>query len=166
MEGGEVRASGGELLAAWKRAVTSEIHRAGGVKFLLQNCRDKLSPSVARHFEALPAVQTDMQAHGFASAAELVAFQAERGQEVESYLLHKLHMSSGHTTIMLAKFPSVAGFSIEANLKPTVTWIKSLGLSRAQVAKVISTFPSVLGMEPGEGCQGDPNFPFSAWLEH
>ena len=42
------------------------------------------------------------------------------------------------------------GLSIEANLKPTVEWIKAkgLGLSQSQVAKVIATFPS------------------SAWLEH
>ncbi|OLQ02641.1 Enhanced disease susceptibility 5 [Symbiodinium microadriaticum] len=64
---------------------------------------------------------------------------------------------------MVAKFPRVLGYSIEENLKPTVEWIKGLGLSQenlkptvewikglglsqAQVAKVMATSPSVLGL--------------------
>eukprot|EP00439_Symbiodinium_sp_Y106_P023174 s5036_g2.t2 len=39
----------------------------------------------------------------------------------------------------------VLGLSIEANLKPTVDWIKALGLSQSQVAKVTARFPPVLG---------------------
>ena len=39
-----------------------------------------------------------------------------------------------------------AWYSAESNLKPTVTWIKNLGLSRAQVAKVILAHPQVLGL--------------------
>ena len=38
------------------------------------------------------------------------------------------------------------GYSVEANLKPTVEWIKGLGLSQSQVAKVISQRPQVLGL--------------------
>ena len=37
------------------------------------------------------------------------------------------------------------GLSIQANLNPTVEWIKGLGLSQAQVAKMIARFPQVLG---------------------
>ena len=38
------------------------------------------------------------------------------------------------------------GYSIEANLKPTVEWIKGLGLSQPQVCKMVVTFPQVLGL--------------------
>ena len=37
------------------------------------------------------------------------------------------------------------GLSLEANLKPKVEWMKGLGLSQSQVAKVIATCPQVLG---------------------
>ena len=46
---------------------------------------------------------------------------------------------------MIATFPHVLGYSIEANLKPTVKWIKGLGLGQSQVAKVILRRPQVLG---------------------
>ena len=75
---------------------------------------------------------------------------------------------------MIAICPPVLGYSIQANMKPTVEWIKGLGLSQSQVAKVIATFPAVLGLsieanlkptvewiqglgpEPVAGCQGNP----------
>ncbi|CAE7671356.1 MTERF4 [Symbiodinium sp. CCMP2456] len=47
---------------------------------------------------------------------------------------------------MIATFPAVLGCSIEANLKPTVEWIKGLGLSRSQVAKIMQRYPQMLSL--------------------
>ena len=57
--------------------------------------------------------------------------------------------ASGFNEVQIAKvaagFPQVLGCSIEANLKPTVEWLRDLGLSPAQITKVVSVFPQVLG---------------------
>ena len=45
----------------------------------------------------------------------------------------------------MATSPSILGFSIEMNLKPTVQWLSDLGLSKAQVAKSVAAFPRILG---------------------
>ena len=45
----------------------------------------------------------------------------------------------------MAGYPSFFGLSIEDNLKPTVQWFRELGLTDAQVAKVASAFPRLLG---------------------
>ncbi|CAE7253203.1 MTERF4, partial [Symbiodinium sp. CCMP2456] len=68
------------------------------------------------------------------------------------------------TTVQVAKsiarFPSVLGYSIEANLKPKVQWIKGIGLSQSQVAKVIAVFPSVLGYSIEENLK-----PTADWIK-
>ena len=52
------------------------------------------------------------------------------------------------------------GYSINGNLKPTVAWLEDVGLSREQVAKVVASFPQVVG------CSIDGNLkPTVAWLE-
>ena len=60
---------------------------------------------------------------------------------------------------MIARFPQVLGYSLEENLKPTVQWLRDLGLSKAEVAKVIARFPQVLS------CSIDENLkPTVRWL--
>ena len=59
--------------------------------------------------------------------------------------LEKVGLSQVQNAKVVACFPPVLGYCIEANLKPTVEWLRDLGLSQAQVAKVVACFPSVLG---------------------
>ena len=42
--------------------------------------------------------------------------------------------------------PQLLGLSIEENLKPTAEWFLDIGLSQAQVVKVIAGSPSILGL--------------------
>ena len=64
----------------------------------------------------------------------------------------KLHMSfemlglsQEQISKVVARLPQILGYSIEANLKPTVEWLRDLGLSQVQIAKVVARFPQVLG---------------------
>ena len=47
--------------------------------------------------------------------------------------------------MVVEKCPSLLGLSIEANLKPTVAWLHSVGLSDDQVSKAIAAHPQLLG---------------------
>ena len=55
-------------------------------------------------------------------------------------------LSESQVAKLIVTFPQVLGYSLEANLKPTVDWVKGLGLSQSQVARVIAKFPQVLGL--------------------
>ena len=45
---------------------------------------------------------------------------------------------------VLAVQPKVLSYNLATKLKPAVAWLLDVGLSRRQVAKVISQFPAVL----------------------
>ena len=45
----------------------------------------------------------------------------------------------------MAGRPQTLGYSIEQNLKHTTDWILGLGLSKAQLAKVVAGHPQILG---------------------
>ncbi|CAE7241181.1 MTERF4 [Symbiodinium sp. CCMP2592] len=47
---------------------------------------------------------------------------------------------------VIARLPQVFGYSIDAKLKLTVTWLEKVGLTRSEVAGVIATFPQVLSL--------------------
>ena len=117
------------------------------VASLLQSCRAELVPGLVSQLEARASTQLDRQAQTFALDAELVGSASRSsGLAVEEFLQKEVQLTPVHVARMIARFPSVLGYSIEANLKPTVEWINELGLSQSQVAKVIVTSPPVLGL--------------------
>ena len=59
--------------------------------------------------------------------------------------LEDVGLSQPQVAKVIAAMPSVLGYSIEANLKPTVAWLADVGLSQPQVVKVIAAQPQILG---------------------
>ena len=74
--------------------------------------------------------------------------------------LEDVGLSQAQVAKVIATMPSVLGYSIEANLKPTVAWLEDVGLSQPQVAKVIAAKPQVLGLSIEANLK-----PTVAWLE-
>eukprot|EP00439_Symbiodinium_sp_Y106_P002100 s2719_g1.t1 len=110
-----------------------------------------------RHMEP-PGLARDMRKTGallhFAPAGSVVLRIAHKERQWKDNSMQVLvdcwqseRMPSLHKTVqqVIATFPRVLGYSTEANMKPTVEWIKGLGLSQSQVAKLISQRPQVLG---------------------
>ncbi|CAE7709645.1 MTERF4, partial [Symbiodinium pilosum] len=115
------------------------------VAFLLRRCRGKLSAALVSRLELLEGQGIDAKGCIFAKQAEVIG-TSNKLPQVEKYLLGSLCMTRHDVAKVVASFPPVLGYSVEANLKPTVEWIKGLGLSQSQVAKVIATSPPVLGL--------------------
>ena len=114
---------------------------------LLHQSRGRLHPTLASRLEAFAAEEGINKDAGIrAKEAELVGMSDSRRTNLEEFLCKEVGLNTGQVAKMIATFPSVLGLSIEANLKPTVEWIKGLGLSQSQVAKVILQRPQVLGL--------------------
>ena len=83
----------------------------------------------------------------FAGDAELVGNASNRNRlACQEFLQNEMRLTTVQLAKVIATFPPVLGLSIVENLKPTVEWIKGLGLSQSQVAKVILQRPQVLGL--------------------
>ena len=96
----------------------------------------------------------------FVSQAVLTRDVETKKANMRVVLEGELQLSRATIKSLESKFPRIWGVSIEANLKPTVSWLEGVGLSRKQVAKVVAGFPAVLG------CSIDGNLkPTVAWLE-
>ncbi|CAE7315404.1 MTERF4, partial [Symbiodinium sp. CCMP2456] len=117
------------------------------VASLLQSCRAELVPGLVSRLEARAPPQIDRHAKTFAVDAELVgnASSSSKRLAVQEFLQTEMQLTTVQVAKSIARFPSVLGCSIEANLKPKVQWIKGLGLSQSQVVKVIARFPALLG---------------------
>eukprot|EP00439_Symbiodinium_sp_Y106_P043570 s3089_g5.t1 len=114
------------------------------VASLLQSCRAELVPELVSHLEARAPLQIDRYAINFAVDAELVSSAASSNRlAAQEFLQKDTQLTPVQVATSIASFPSVLGR--RANLKPTVEWIKGLGLSESQVAKVILKRPQVLG---------------------
>ena len=113
---------------------------------LMLCCRDQLVPGLASRLEACAQMQLDTCASAFAVDAVLVGKSDNSGPDVRQFLQEEIHLSTAQVAKAIAKHPQVLGYSIEASLKPTVEWIKGLGLSQPQVAKAIAKYPNVLGL--------------------
>ena len=118
------------------------------VASLLHHSRERLLPALACRLAAFASeAEIDNDASIFANKAELVGTSgSSRRSQLQDFLQNRVHLTESQVGQMVAKFPRVLGYSIEENLKPTVEWIKGLGLSQAQVGKVIVTFPQLLGL--------------------
>ena len=62
---------------------------------------------------------------------------------------------------MIALFASVLSYSIEDNLETTTQWLGDLGLTKAEVAKVIARCPQVLGYSVQQNLK-----PTAQWLHN
>ena len=114
------------------------------VASLLQSCRAELVPGVVSQLEACAPHQIDSEATTFAVGAGLVGSASSSNRPaVQEFLQKEMQLTTVQVAKSIASFPSVLGR--RANLKPTVEWIKGLGLSESQVAKVILQRPQVLG---------------------
>ena len=139
------------LADCWQSEHVPSLHKTVQqvVASLLQSCRAELVPELVSHLEARAPLQIDRYAINFAVDAELVGSAASSNRlAVQEFLQKDTQLTPVQVAKSIASFPSVLGYSIEANLKPTVDWIKGLGLS--QVA----------------GYQGDRDLSLSAWHEH
>ena len=45
----------------------------------------------------------------------------------------------------LPNFPQIVGLSIQQNLRPKISWFSSLGLQKAQIARMILVYPRIIG---------------------
>ena len=117
------------------------------VASLLEQSRGRLHPTLASRLESF-AAEGGMDTDGgiCAKEADLAGMSDRRRANLEDFLCDGAHLTASQVAKVIATSPAVLGYSIEANLKPTVEWIKGLGLSRSQVAKVIAAFPRVLGL--------------------
>ena len=117
------------------------------VASLLKECRGRLHPTVASRLEVFPAEESiNKDASTRAKEVELVGMSDSSRPNLEEFLCKEVGLNTWQVAKVIATFPSLLRYSIEANLKPTVEWIEGLGLSQSQVAKVIATFPPVLGL--------------------
>eukprot|EP00439_Symbiodinium_sp_Y106_P038502 s3089_g4.t1 len=108
---------------------------------------DGLDPTLVLRLEAFAAEEgCNKDASTCAKEAELVGMSDSRRTNLEEFVCKEVCVNTWQIAKVIAKFPRVLGYSIEANLKPAVEWIKGLGLSQSQVAKVIATFPQVPGL--------------------
>ncbi|CAE7572734.1 MTERF5 [Symbiodinium necroappetens] len=65
--------------------------------------------------------------------------------EIVQFLQEDIGLSELVAKSALQKHVQLLGYSIEANLKPTVEWLHQVGLSDAQVSKAIAKCPQLLG---------------------
>ncbi|CAE7814034.1 MTERF2 [Symbiodinium sp. CCMP2592] len=128
---------------------------------MLQHCRDELVSGLVSQLEACAPAKLNEHARTFAAGAGLVGTASRSNRlEVQGFLQEEMRLTTGQVAKMIARNPAVLGYSIDANLKPTVEWIKGLGLSQAQVTKMIAAFPAVLG------CSIDANLkPTVEWIK-
>ncbi|CAE7575596.1 unnamed protein product, partial [Symbiodinium sp. CCMP2456] len=112
---------------------------------LLQCCGNQMECRLASRLHAFPP-QIDGGATTFALEAEVAGMSNKSGLEVQEFLRDEIQMTTAQIAKAIARFPKLPDYSIDANLKPTVEWIKGLGLSQSQVAKVILVHPQVLGL--------------------
>ena len=76
-------------------------------------------------------------------AAARIAGGQNTAEEMENFLA--CEGFSRQDIARMLKGPLSRGYSIEAQLQPKLQWLLKLGLSKAQVAKVVATFPRILG---------------------
>ena len=81
----------------------------------------------------------------FSKEAAFAIGLEDRQKQLRTFLIGALRLTDCLVKAVICKWPQILGLSIEANLKPTVAWLRDLGLSQVQVAKIIAVQPSVLG---------------------
>ncbi|CAE7809086.1 unnamed protein product [Symbiodinium sp. CCMP2592] len=114
---------------------------------LLHQSRGRLHPTLVSRLESFAAEEgINDDASTRAKEVDLVGMSDSSRPNLEEFLRKEVGLSTWQVAEVIAKCPQVLGYSIEANLKPTVEWIKGLGMSQSQVAKVIAAFPAVLGL--------------------
>ncbi|CAE7896874.1 MTERF5, partial [Symbiodinium necroappetens] len=120
------------------------------MQILVDRWHSENAPSLRRlvsQLEVCNPLQIAQHAKKFAVDAELVGAASENNLLALQELLQKeMPLSTVQIAKSIERFPSVLGLSLDANLKPTVEWIKGLGLSQSHVAKVIANCPQVLGL--------------------
>ena len=125
-------------------------------ELLLQQdvCERLSSYDVAEPKQDFPKATT------FASEALLTKAVESKKMSLYAFMEEELQFTSTRLETLAGKFPRIWGINIESRLKPTVVWLKDVGLSSHQVAKVVARFPQVLD------CSIDANLkPTLAWLE-
>ena len=75
-------------------------------------------------------------------AAARVAGGQNTAEEMENFLV--CEGFAREDIARMLKGPLSRGYSIEAQLQPKLQWLLKLGLSKAQVAKAVATFPKIL----------------------
>eukprot|EP00439_Symbiodinium_sp_Y106_P007387 s540_g1.t1 len=125
------------LVKALKQAVTS----------LLRCCSAKLLPKTASRLEGFAAGRLDREARVFAKDADLIGMSnCSSSLQVQEFLQRALHVTSAQAEKSIERYPQMFRRHVDDHVKPTVEWIKGLGLSQSQVAKVILGRPHVLGL--------------------
>ena len=130
---------------------------------LLDNWGQVLRKDVRQHLcnfvETEPSPDLH-QASKFASEAVLTSDIETKKRKVIAFLKKELKYSKKGIQALASKFPRIWGMSVEGTMKPKMTWLEGVGLSRQQVAKVVAGFPGVLGYSIDGNLK-----PTVAWLE-
>eukprot|EP00439_Symbiodinium_sp_Y106_P023410 s3021_g2.t2 len=130
---------------------------------LLRSFEHVLEPEVCERLSRLEiaeAKQHFLTASTFAREAILTRNVETKKIYMREFLERELRISTAGVEALACKFPKIWGVNIDRGLRPTVAWLKDVGLNREQVAKVIAQFPSILG------CSIEDNLkPTVAWLE-
>ena len=111
---------------------------------LLRCCSGKLLPKTASRLERFAAERLDREAGIFAKDAKLVGMPDSSNLEVPQYLQRDLLVTREQAETSMARCPQMLRRRVDDHIKPTVNWIKELGLSQPQAAKVILRHPPVL----------------------
>ena len=122
-----------------------------------------LQPGVWQRLQCLQHTGKSLDFHDageFVSKVLLTSDVENKKASMRTFLQMELGFSNSCMDTLGDKFPSIWGVNIEGNLRPTVAWLEDVGLSRAQVAKVIAVKPQVLGLS----IEGNLR-PTVAWLE-
>ena len=120
---------------------------------LARTCCYRLHPREASRLEAFSANSLDMDTSVFAKDTELVGASNCRTLKKQDFLQNEPLLNARQVDKVVVTHPQVLSCSIEDNLKPTVDWIKGLGLKQTQVAKVVARLPAVLGYSVEDNLQ-------------
>ena len=118
------------------------------VRGLLTRFKHELRPDIWQRLHSVPTKGTESgarHASRFAKKALFTAGVETRKSAVQHFLETEANLTQQALNRVACTCPEIWGLSIRTRLKPTVAWLKDVGLGGAQVAKVIAVSPQVLG---------------------
>ena len=120
--------------ASRKEAVLAPVRQV--VDAVLEELGDALQPLLKKELQAVACSTSRLcftNAGNFVVGAEIGRNRELKCAQLRCFL-EQLGLKQMQISRVVECFPSVLNYSIEANLKPTVEWLRDLGLSQAQLS--------------------------------